>query len=118
MNAKSTSLPMTVKIIQFPFKGGCHEISTDQIVRIQAANNYSIIYTTCHKQILMAKVLSAYEELLRPFGFLRTHKSHLINPRHINSITRQGQIRMKDDSEVEISRRKRRMVLTVAMRTS
>ena len=118
MNAKSTALPTTVKIIQFPFKGGCHEISTDQIVRIQAANNYSIIYTTCRKQILMAKVLSAYEELLRPFGFLRTHKSHLINPSHINSVSRKGHILMKDDSEVEISRRKRRVVLTIARSTS
>ena len=105
---------MTIKIIQFPFKGGCHEISTDQIVRIQAANNYSIIYTTCRKQIVMAKVLSAYEELLKPFGFLRTHKSHLINLHHVNTITRQGQIRMKDDSQVEISRRKRSVVLKIA----
>jgi two-component system LytT family response regulator len=92
--------------ISFPFKGGQHLISPHQIIRIEANSNYSIIHATGQRPIMMAKVLSAYESILSPFGFIRTHKSHLINPDYVGQMDH-GVIRMKDESEVLISRRKR-----------
>ena len=97
--------------ISFPFKGGRHLISPQQIIRIEADSNYSIIHATGQRPIIMAKVLSAYESILTPFGFLRTHKSHLINPDYVRQIMSHDVIRMKDDSEVLLSRRKRQHVL-------
>ncbi len=58
----------------------------------------------------MAKVLADYEEMLIPFGFLRTHRSHLVNKKHIETVDDSG-IHMKDSSTIEISRRKKRDVL-------
>jgi len=98
-------------LISFPYKGGMHLFSPDQIIRIEGDSNYSIIHTIGHRPIIMAKVLRAYEAMLTPFGFLRTHKSHLINPEHVEHITQKGIIRMKDESEVSVSRRKRIEVL-------
>jgi two-component system LytT family response regulator len=95
--------------IAFPYKGGIHFFSIDQIIRLEADSNYTYIYTTLHKPILMAKVMCAYEDLLRPLGFIRTHRSHLINTKHIASV--QGyEIIMDDMSKPGISRRKRKEV--------
>jgi two-component system LytT family response regulator len=60
----------------------------------------------------MAKVLRDYQSLLEPFGFIRTHASHLINKQHVSSIDINGDIIMNDQSKAGISRRKRREVFS------
>lgn len=96
----------------FPYKGGIHYFSPEQIIRLEAESNYTFIFIDQQKPIIMAKVLGAYEAMLSPFGFIRTHRSHLINTRHIQSIDH-DRIVMDDMSEAEISRRKRKEVLEV-----
>ena len=39
--------------------------------------------------------------------FLRVHKSHLVNPAHIQAYDRQGILQMSDNSKVEVARRKK-----------
>ena len=90
-------------------------ISPHQIIRIEAKSNYSIIHADGQRPIIMAKVLRAYESILTPFGFLRTHKSHLINPDYVGQIMSPDIIRMKDESEVLISRRKRNEVFKLTI---
>ena len=108
----SSSTPSTVRgLLGFPYKGGTHFFHPEQIIRLQAESNYTFIYVNEHKPIIMAKVLADYECLLAPFGFLRTHRSHLINKMHVHSINEAGRIVMDDMSEAEISRRKRKEVL-------
>lgn len=97
--------------VTFPFKGGSHTVRPDQIIRLEANSNYTYIHLLGRKPILMAKVLSAYEDLLLPFGFIRTHRSHLVNRHHIQYVAPDGCIVMDDDSKAEISRRKRRDVI-------
>lgn len=96
--------------ISFPFKGGWYSFLPQQIVRLEADSNYTYIFTTEHRPILMAKVLAEYVTLLEPFGFIRTHRSHLVNQLHIQSVSTSGQIVMKDTSCAEISRRKKKEV--------
>ena len=99
------------KKISFPFKGGWHSFQPEQIIRLRSESNYTYIYTTAKKPILMAKVLGEYESLLLPLGFIRTHRSHLINKSHIVDVSAAGAILMDDASTIEISRRKRKDVL-------
>lgn len=89
------------------------KISPEQIIRLESLSNYTYIYFTDHAPILMAKVLHKYEELLGPFGFIRTHRSHLVNTRYIHAIENKASIVMCDDSKAEISRSRRREVLKV-----
>lgn len=84
--------------------------SPEQIVRLEALSNYTCIHFVDHKPILMARVLRDYEHLLRPFGFIRTHRSHLINQLHVTKVDEAGRITMNDQSLAEISRRKRKAV--------
>jgi DNA-binding LytR/AlgR family response regulator len=106
----NSALPASHPIC-FPYKGGKHMIPPSQIIRIEATSNYSIIYREGQRPIMMAKVLRTYETILAPFGFLRTHRSHLINPDYIRQILSHDILQMKDESEVLISRRKRNEVL-------
>jgi two-component system LytT family response regulator len=92
--------------------------SLDKIIRLEAASNYTRIHLTNHSPILMAKVLRVYAELLKPYGFIRTHKSHLVNMRFIVAIDCCGFVRMADQSMPEISRRKRSQVFAEFMKCS
>jgi two-component system LytT family response regulator len=81
--------------------------SPDQIIRLEAASNYTYVHFMNHTPILMAKVLHQYEQLLKPFGFIRTHKSHLVNIIYIAEFHHNGMVLMRDDSKAEVSRRKK-----------
>jgi two-component system LytT family response regulator len=96
-----------VEQIHFPYKGGVHKFQPEQIIRLQADSNYTHIYLIDQKHILMATVLRTYESILRPFGFIRTHRSHLVNKSHVKEIQPGGTLMMQDESCVEISRRKK-----------
>ena len=98
--------------LSFPCRRGIHYFLPDQIIRLEADSNYTYIFFNNHRPILMAKVLSDYQKLLEPFGFIRTHRSHLINRRHISGVDINGDIIMDDKSKAGISRRKRREVLS------
>lgn len=86
-------------------------VAPHQIVRLEAISNYTRIYFSNGKPILMAKVLHEYESLLRPYGFLRTHRSHLVNVEHIERVGHDDTLQMKGAGQVMISRRKRSTVL-------
>ena len=81
-----------------------------QIIRLEADSNYTRVFFTDHPPVLMAKVLRMYDELLKPFGFIRPHRSHLVNLQHVERLDERGVILMCDASRVEISRRKRRQL--------
>jgi len=99
--------------VSFPYKGGIHFIHPDQIIRLEADSNYTYIHLQDRQPLLMAKVLSDYESLLQPFGFIRTHRSHLVNRKHVSGLDFKGSILMDDESTAAISRRKRKLVKQV-----
>ena len=96
--------------LSFPYKGGVYFFMSTQIIRLEADSNYTHIFFNNHKPIMMAKVLCDYQRLLEPLGFIRTHRSHLINKQHISSVHQNGDIIMDDNSKAAISRSKRREV--------
>lgn len=90
---------------------GMHFFAPAEIVRLEASSNYTNIYFTNHTRVLTAKVLKDFAKVLEPFGFLRTHRSHLVNRQHILSVDMDGNIMMQDSSTAEISRRMKRQVM-------
>jgi len=79
--------------------------SPEEIVRLEAFGNYTNIYFTNHQKMLTSKVLKDFARVLEPMGFLRTHRTHLINKEHIAFVSNKGSVIMKDASTAEISRR-------------
>ena len=86
-------------------------IDTDQIVRMEASSNYTHVYLANKQKLVMARVLRTFENELAVYGFIRTHRTHLVNRRHIRAVTPGGAIIMKDDSRAEISRRLKHKVM-------
>ena len=78
-----------------------------EIIRLQAISNYTRVFFTDHPPLLMAKVLRAYDVLLRPHGFVRTHRSHLVNAQYVIEFDQNKILQMADDSKAEVSRRKK-----------
>jgi two-component system LytT family response regulator len=92
---------------------GRYFFNPEEIVRLEASSNYTRIYFTNKTKLITAKVLKEFVTMLEPFGFVRTHRTHLINRRHILCITPEGNIIMKDSSVAEISRRMKSGVMKV-----
>lgn len=91
---------------------GKYFFSPEEIVRLEASSNYTKIYFCNKTKMISAKVLKEFVEMLAPFGFVRTHRTHLVNRQHILCITPDGII-MKDSSVAEISRRMKSGVMKV-----
>ncbi len=96
---------------------GIQHVSPSEIVRLEAIGNYTRIYFSNHPPVIMAKILQKYEAMLLPYGFIRTHRSHLLNPLYIAGTYSNGFCIMKDSSELEISRRRKPAVLKALMRS-
>lgn len=77
------------------------------IVRINGMSNYSLIHLTDGKMIMACDTLKRFEEAL-PF-FVRTGKSHLINPNYVKRISVKLPnlfLLMQTDEQIPISRRR------------
>ena len=81
-----------------------------QIVRVESIVNYSRIFSIGRYPIIISKALKEVELILQPFGFLRVHRSHLVNKDYIKAVE-DTFITMEDKSVIAISRRKKKQVM-------
>lgn len=90
-------------------------ININDIIRIEAQNNYSHFYFTSRPKLIVSKTLGEYDALLSPQQFFRIHQSHLINLNHIESVhSSDGDYAiLAGGHRVEISRRKKAEFLQV-----
>lgn len=86
-------------------------VELEDIIRLQAERNYTRFFFADGKEFLSAKTLKEYEEMLNDAGFVRVHRTHLVNTRFIKAYEREGILLLKDDSEVEVSRRKKEQLV-------
>ncbi|MBL0339885.1 MAG: response regulator transcription factor [Bacteroidetes bacterium] len=85
---------------------GMQFLTINEIIRLEGDRNYTNFVLTNNRKILSSKTLKEYEEILVEKGFLRVHKSHLVNRSFISSISNDGNLNLKDDSLIEVSRRR------------
>jgi two-component system LytT family response regulator len=101
--------------LALPSTNGIQLAKTQDIVRCEASNNYTLFYLADGKKIMVTKTLKEYEELLMQDGFFRVHQSHLINLDFVSGYLKQdgGYVQMTDGSQIELSRRKKDAFLTL-----
>lgn len=98
--------------IAVPSSDGVHFFTIDEIIRLEADRSYTHIHLAAKKPFVASKTLKHFEEMLEEFNFIRTHKSHLVNSRHITRISNDHEfVLLTDSSKVEISRRKKEEVM-------
>jgi len=98
--------------IGLPLSDRVEFVEVKTIVRCQGESNYTHLYFTGKKPLLVAKSLVEFEELLADHGFIRIHKSHLVNLHHVNSLSKSdgGTLILSNGDSVLISRRRKDFV--------
>lgn len=74
-----------VSKIALPMQSEIRYIALSEIIRCEADNTYTFFFLANGEKILVSKSLKEYADLLKPNGFLRTHQSHLVNPKFVKS---------------------------------
>lgn len=84
-------------------------VEVNSIIRCQGEINYTHLYFTDKKPMLVAKSLIEFEELLSEYNFIRVHKTHLISLNHVTSFNRNdaGILIMSNGNHISISRRRK-----------
>jgi len=90
--------------------GNAYEIiNIKDIIRCEADGSYTNFFLSGGKKLMVSASLKHYEDLLPANDFIRIHHHHLINMNHVVRFLKVdgGYAIMSDDSQLEISRRKK-----------
>ncbi len=85
-------------------------IAPSDLTHCTADDNYTELHTADGRRFISARTLKDYEDMLAPLGFLRIHRSYLVNKAKIMHLD-DGHVVLSNCTRVEISRRKRDEVL-------
>lgn len=88
-----------------PKMDGFDVVKIADIIRVEAADNYATVHAVGHKKYVISKTLKHYEDLLTDYGFLRSHKSHLVNLSHIVKYKKgkTGELFLSEDHKALVS---------------
>ncbi|WPQ62518.1 LytTR family DNA-binding domain-containing protein [Chitinophaga sancti] len=111
------TLHQTHKKIALPTLNGLVFMPVQNIVRCESTGNYTRIFFTDKKNLMVSRPLKEFEELLTDVDFFRVHNSHLINLQQMQSYIQGegGFALMSDGTQVEVSRRRKADFLKKAM---
>ena len=105
---------LVVRKISLSTSDKIHLRDVDNIIRCESDNYYTIIYFKDGSNLMVTKTLKEIEQKLEEFGFVRTHKSHLVNLRSImNFIKDEMMVVMEDGVKVPVSKRKKESIMEV-----
>ncbi len=96
-----------------PTLDGFMVVKIADIIRCEAEKNYTNFIFANNEKILVSKTLKDFDELLHDMDFIRVHQSHLINASHVQRYIKGsgGYVKMSDDSIIEVSRRKKELLM-------
>ena len=97
--------------IFIPGNGGIQFYPLEQIVRCEAQSNYTEFHFSNGRKKVSSKTMKEYVKVLKPYNFIRVHKSHLINASFIDKIRNRNEIILSDSSTIPIARRRKDEVL-------
>jgi len=87
-------------------------VRTADIVRCESSNSYTSFYLYNGEKLLVSRPVYEYEEVLKDYGFIRCHQSHLVNLKYVKSWVKEdgGYLYLEDKTEIPVSRNKRELV--------
>ena len=112
-NLHKTQSPQEMKLC-IPSLKGFQVVELKDILYCEASSSYTNFYFANKHTICTAKSIHEYEELLADAGFVRIHKSYLINLLHVKEYIKGegGSVILTGGNEIEVSRRKKDIFLT------
>ena len=103
------------KKLCIPSVKGFQVVLLDDIIYCEGSGNYTIFHLPNKQTAIHAsKPIHEYEALLEDSGFIRIHKSYLINMGHIKEYQRGegGRVVLSNDFSAEVSRRKKDLFIS------
>lgn len=90
-----------------------HLVDIDSIVHCESDNMYTKFFLSDNRTIMVSKTLKEYDDLLKDSGFLRVHKSHIVNTRFIDRFMKRngGYLVLKNEKQIPVSQRKKESIL-------
>ena len=97
-----------MNILNIPYVGGICFVQPENIIRIEASSNYSKIYFSNAKPMLVAKVLHWFEDKLPQQMFARVHRSHLVNKMFMCQVNgaKNKMLLLNNGESIAVSRRR------------
>jgi two-component system LytT family response regulator len=111
---------MRLSKIAVPHKNGLHYYNIDNIVLIEADGSYTLMHLADKKSVMVCKKLKDFEETLSGTGFLRVHKSFLVNLNHIHEFHRSdsGYLVMSNGKKVAISQKDKEEIFALIRKST
>src|SRR5690606_23881706 len=69
--------------IAVPHIGGISFINLEDISYLQADSNYTILHRVNLQKLVVSRTLKDFEDILQDKGFMRVHKSNIVNLRYV-----------------------------------
>jgi two-component system LytT family response regulator len=111
-NLKQKQSPTKMRLC-IPSLKGFQVIELDDILYAESSGNYTNIYFATNRMVCTSKPMHEYETLLEDAGFVRIHKSILVNLLHVKEYLRGegGSVILSNGHEVEVARRKKDVLI-------
>jgi two-component system LytT family response regulator len=78
-----------------------------EIIRCEGESNYTTFHFAGTKSLMVSHTLKDYEAMLSDYGFVRVHKSHLVNLKYVQRMDREGVLWLQNGDSVPVSRRRK-----------
>lgn len=95
-----------------------HLIKVRDIIYCKSNNSYTTFYITNHTPITVSQSIKTVEKQLSEAAFIRPHQSFLVNPLHVEKVSKINNytILLSDKSIIPIATRKRKKTLQILLK--
>jgi DNA-binding LytR/AlgR family response regulator len=84
------------------------KVSIKNVVLLKGDVNYTVFHLLHGKEKMVARSIKFFEKFLETHGFLRVHRSFMINPNYVEMYNQEKEIlTMANGQEATISRRRK-----------
>lgn len=93
------------KKVVLPTLEGFEVVDMTDILHMEANDNFTNFYLKSGDKKVICRTLKFYEDVLKDSGFMRVHRSHIVNLNYITSYKKGkgGQVELMDGSVVDVS---------------
>lgn len=102
--------------ISIPGTDSYEFVSISNIIRCEGWNKYTKIFLKNEAVIVSSYNIGIFKDMLLPYGFYSSHKSHVINKSYITKYLKEGTIILDFEHHVPLARRRRDEFLNEVMK--
>ena len=114
MIAKSPVAEYAPEVVALPHLRGIQVRSCESIVHVEGQGNYTNVVFAREPKLMLSRTIGDYEEILSGAGFIRVHRSHIVNMRHVRRVIpgKIPRIVLTNGDVVSVSERYREMLMS------